>query len=240
MVRGGGYVEYAVAPAVQCLPVPDPMTYVEAATLPEVFFTVCSNVFDRANLQPGETFLVHGGSSGIAAIQLAKYFGAQVLTTAGSSKKYQFCLSLGADRAVNYRKEDFGEALKEETGGRGVDVILDMVGDEYIQRNIDIAAEDGRIVSIAFLQGADAYLNLNRLMMKRLTMTGSTLRARSSHFKAEIASALKAKVWPALENGEIQSKVYQVFPLAEASAAHLVMESSEHMGKLVLEIIPVV
>lgn len=240
LITGGGYAEYAVAPALQCLPVPAGLSYLEAAVLPEVFFTVWSNVFDRGGLQGGESFLVHGGSSGIgsAAIQLAKLAGATVYTTAGNDEKCQYCLSLGADIAINYREQDFVEVLKAENRGRGVDLILDMVGGDYVQRNIDLAAADGRIVSIAFLQGAMVNLNLNLMMMKRLTITGSTLRARNSEFKGAVARALLTNVWPDLESGKISSNVCQVFPLAEAAAAHIMMERSSHMGKLVLEVIP--
>jgi NADPH:quinone reductase len=239
LVTGGGYAEYAAAPAQQCLPIPDGLSYIEAAALPEVFFTVWSNVFDRAELQTGESFLVHGGSSGIgsAAIQLAKLFGATVYTTVGTDEKAKYCLALGADLAINYRDQDFVEILNSATSGKGVDVILDMVGGDYVQRNIDLAAADGRIVSIAFLQGAQVHLNLSSVMMKRLTISGSTLRARNPVFKGALAKTLLTKVWPALASGKISSNVFQVFPLDEAASAHMLMENGDHMGKLVLEVI---
>jgi len=239
LVTGGGYAEYAAAPAQQCLPIPDRLSYIEAAALPEVFFTVWSNVFDRAELQAGESFLVHGGSSGIgsAAIQLAKLFGATVYTTVGTDEKAKYCLALGADLAINYRDQDFVEILNSATSGKGVDVILDMVGGDYVQRNIDLAAADGRIVSIAFLQGAQVHLNLSSVMMKRLTISGSTLRARNPAFKGALAKTLLTKVWPALASGKISSNVFQVFPLDEAASAHMLMENGDHMGKLVLEVI---
>ena len=239
LVTGGGYAEYAAAPAQQCLPIPDRLSYIEAAALPEVFFTVWSNVFDRAELQAGESFLVHGGSSGIgsAAIQLAKLFGATVYTTVGTDEKAKYCLALGADLAINYRDQDFVEILNSATSGKGVDVILDMVGGDYVQRNIDLAAADGRIVSIAFLLGAQVHLNLSSVMMKRLTISGSTLRARNPAFKGALAKTLLTKVWPALASGKISSNVFQVFPLDEAASAHMLMENSDHMGKLVLEVI---
>lgn len=239
LVTGGGYAEYAAAPAQQCLPIPDGLSYIEAAALPEVFFTVWSNVFDRAELQAGESFLVHGGSSGIgsAAIQLAKLFGATVYTTVGTDEKAKYCLALGADLAINYRDQDFVEILNSATSGKGVDVILDMVGGDYVQRNIDLAAADGRIVSIAFLQGAQVHLNLSSVMMKRLTISGSTLRARNPAFKGALAKTLLTKVWPALASGKISSNVFQVFPLDEAASAHMLMENGDHMGKLVLEVI---
>ena len=239
LVTGGGYAEYAAAPAQQCLPIPDGLSYIEAAALPEVFFTVWSNVFDRAELQAGESFLVHGGSSGIgsAAIQLAKLFGATVYTTVGTDEKAKYCLALGADLAINYRDQDFVEILNSATSGKGVDVILDMVGGDYVQRNIDLAAADGRIVSIAFLQGAQVHLNLSSVMMKRLTISGSTLRARNPAFKGALAKTLLTRVWPALASGKISSNVFQVFPLDEAASAHMLMENGDHMGKLVLEVI---
>lgn len=239
LLTGGGYAEYAVAPVEQCLLIPAGLSYIEAAALPEVFFTVWSNVFDRAALKPGESFLVHGGSSGVgsAAIQLAKFQGATVYATAGSEEKCQFCLDLGAHKVINYRSQEFVEELRKETGGRGVDVILDMVGGDYVQRNMNLAAVDGRIVSIAFLQGAITELDLTRLMMKRLTLTGSTLRARDSMFKGAIAKALKEHVWPALASGTLQSKISKVFPLEQAKLAHQLMESSEHMGNIVLEVV---
>ncbi|GMG88521.1 NAD(P)H-quinone oxidoreductase [Biformimicrobium ophioploci] len=236
LTNGGGYAEYAAAPAAQCLPVPAGLGLVEAAALPETLFTVWSNVFDRAGLLSGETLLVHGGSSGIgtAAIQLASAMGARVYATAGSAEKCAACESLGASRAINYREEDFVEVILEETGLAGVDVILDMVGGDYVERSINVAAQDGRIVNIAFLQGAKVELNLMPLMLKRLTLTGSTLRARSPEVKAEIARALRTNVWPLIEAGQLRPQVYCSFPLEEVAEAHRLMETSQHIGKIVL------
>jgi putative PIG3 family NAD(P)H quinone oxidoreductase len=199
---------------------------------------VWSNVFDRAGLKQGESFLVHGGSSGIGttAIQLAKAFGARVFATAGSDEKCAACLSLGADRAINYNDEDFVQAVKDETGGKGADVILDMVGGDYVARNIAALAADGRLVSIAFLKGAKVEVNLMPVMLKRLTLTGSTLRARSVAFKAAIAQRLREKVWPLIETGRIKPVIHATFPLARAADAHRLMESSAHIGKIVLEV----
>jgi NADPH2:quinone reductase len=234
LLAGGGYAEYATAPAVQCLPVPKGLDMIEAAALPETFFTVWSNVFDRAGLKAGEVFLVHGGTSGIGttAIQLAKAFGASVFATAGTDEKCARCEALGA-RAINYRDEDFVEILKAETPA-GANVILDMVGGDYVQRDISAAAPDGRIVFIAFLAGAKMEVNLMPVMLKRLTLTGSTLRARDTAFKGAIADALCEKVWPLIETGQIKPVIDSVFPLAEAAKAHELMESSGHMGKIVL------
>lgn len=236
LTNGGGYAEYVAAPAAQCLPVPAGLGLVEAAALPETLFTVWSNVFDRAGLLSGETLLVHGGSSGIgtAAIQLASAMGALVYATAGSAEKCAACESLGASRAINYREEDFVEVILEETGLAGVDVILDMVGGDYVERNINVAAQDGRIVNIAFLQGAKVELNLMPLMLKRLTLTGSTLRARSPEVKAEIARALRTNVWPLVEAGQLRPQVYRSFRLEEVAEAHRLMETSQHIGKIVL------
>ena len=236
LVTGGGYAEYCVAPAPQCLPVPRGMTTVTAAALPETFFTVWTNVFQRGRLQPGESILVHGGSSGIGttAIQLAKAKGARVFATAGSAEKCAACIKLGADVAVDYSKDDFVAAVKAATGGRGADVILDMVGGPYIERNYAAAAMDGRIVQIAFLQGAKANIDLRPIMMKRLTHTGSTLRPRPVADKGVIAAALREQVWPLLASGAIAPVVHATFPLAEAAEAHRVMESSVHIGKLLL------
>ncbi len=236
LLAGGGYAEYAVAPAVQCLPIPKGLGMEEAAALPETFFTVWSNVFDRAGLQAGEVFLVHGGTSGIGttAIQLAQAFGATVFATAGTAEKCARCIELGA-RAINYREEDFVEILKAETAA-GANVILDMVGGDYVQRDISAAAPDGRIVFIAFLAGAKMEVNLMPVMLKRLTLTGSTLRARETSFKGAIAEALREKVWPLIEDGRIKPVIDSVFPLAEAAKAHALMESSGHMGKIVLRI----
>ena len=237
LLVGGGYAEYAVAPAGQCLPVPAGLSMVEAASLPETFFTVWSNLFDRARLREGETLLVHGGTSGIGitAIQLAHAFGARVLATAGSAEKCNTCLRLGATRAINYREENFVEITKAETGGRGADVILDMVGGDYVARNIDACAEDGRINQIAFLSSPKVTLNLMALMRKRITLTGSTLRPRDSTFKAAIADNLRRHVWPLIEAGRIHAVIDSTFPLSEAAHAHARMESSQHIGKIVLE-----
>jgi putative PIG3 family NAD(P)H quinone oxidoreductase len=236
LVAGGGYAEYCVAPAPQCLPVPKGLSAAEAAGLPETFFTVWTNVVDRGRLQAGERFLVHGGSSGIGttAIQLAKARGATVFATAGSAEKCQACLDLGADVAIDYREQDFLAVVKEKTGGRGVDLILDMVGGDYVARNIDALAVDGRQVSIAFLKGSKVEIDLQKVMAKRLTLTGSTLRPRSVAEKGAIAEALKAEAWPLIEAGRIRPVIHATFPLARASEAHALMESSAHVGKIVL------
>lgn len=236
LVTGGGYAAYCPAPAAQCLPVPASLTLVEAAALPETFFTVWTNVFDRGRLQAGETLLVHGGSSGIGttAIQLATALGARVLATAGSDEKCAACEELGAVRAINYRTEDFVEVVKEVTNGVGVDVILDMVGGDYIPRNIKSLAIEGRLVQIAFLGGGKAEVNFTPMMLKRLTLTGSTLRPQSIESKALIAAALREKVWPLIEQGRIKPVVFATFALAEAAQAHQLMESSAHIGKIVL------
>ncbi len=236
LVTGGGYAEYCAVPAVQCLPVPEGLGLAEAAAMPETFFTVWSNVFDRGALTAGESFLVHGGSSGIGttAIQLARAFGARVFSTAGSAEKCAACEALGAERAINYREEDFVAVAKEATGGKGLDLILDMVGGDYVQRNIEALAPDGRLVYIAFLGGSKVEVNLLPMMLKRLTLTGSTLRARSPEFKAAIADNLRRKVWPLIEKGEVKPVIAERFPLAEAAAAHGLMESSAHIGKIVL------
>ncbi|HEY9549070.1 MAG TPA: NAD(P)H-quinone oxidoreductase, partial [Kiloniellaceae bacterium] len=236
LVTGGGYAEYCLAPAPQCLPVPRGLSLAQAACLPETFFTVWANVFVRSGLKPGERFLVHGGTSGIGttAIQLAKAFGCTVFATAGSAEKVKACEDLGADRGINYREEDFVEVIKQATGGKGVDVVLDMVGGDYIPRNIKAMAEDGRLSFIAFLGGAKAEVNFAAVMMKRLTITGSTLRARPVAVKAALAAALKEQVWPLLEAGRIAPVMAARFPLAEAARAHALMESSSHIGKIVL------
>jgi putative PIG3 family NAD(P)H quinone oxidoreductase len=238
LVAGGGYAEYCAAPAPQCLPAPRGLDLVAAAAIPETFFTVWTNVFARGRLQATESLLVHGGSSGIGttAIQLAKAFGAKVIVTAGSPEKCQACLDLGADRAVNYRSEDFVEACQETTGGKGVDVILDMVAGSYTERNIVAAAQEGRIVQIAVLGGATVTLNISRLMMKRLTLTGSTLRPRSRAFKGLLATSLETKVWPLLAAGKVQVVLDSTFPLLKAADAHRRMEAGEHIGKIVLTI----
>jgi NADPH2:quinone reductase len=236
LVAGGGYAEYCTAPAGQCLPVPAGLTDVEAASLPETYFTVWSNVFERGALRPGESLLVQGGSSGIgvAAIQLAHALGSRVFATAGSDEKCAACVRLGAARAINYRNEDFVAVVKGETGGRGVDVILDMIGGDYLMRETAALAEDGRLVFINTMGGAKTTVNLLEVMVKRLTITGSTLRARPVAVKAEIARKLKEHVWPLFEVGRIKPVIYRSFPFAQAAAAHALMESSEHVGKILL------
>ena len=238
LVAGGGYAEYAVAHESNVLPVPAGLSEIEAAGVPETFFTVWTNVFQRGRLASGESFLVHGGSSGIGttAIQLAKAFGATVIATAGSAEKCRACRELGADHAIDYRQEDFVAAAKAATGGRGVDLILDMVGGDYIDRNYEAAADQGRIVQIAFLRGAKAEVNFSRLMLKRLTHTGSTLRPRTVAEKAAIAAELQEKVWPLLEAGRCKPVIHATFPLAQAAEAHRLMESSAHVGKIVLTV----
>ena len=238
LVQGGGYAEYCTAPAPQCLPIPKGMTPVEAASLPETFFTVWSNVFDRAAIKPGESFLVQGGSCGIgvAAIQIVKAFGHKVFATAGSAEKCEACVKLGADRAIDYKTEDFVAAVKEATAGKGVDVILDMVGGDYIDRELKCLADDGRIIIIAFLGGSKATLYLSDILRRRLTVTGSALRPRPVEFKGAIARNLREKVWPLIEAGRIKAVVYKTFPLAEAAKAHELMESSAHIGKIVLTV----
>ncbi len=238
LLTGGGYAEYCTAPAPQCLPIPAGLTLQQAAALPETFFTVWSNVFDRARLQPGETLLVHGGTSGIGttAIQLAKALGSRVFVTVGGAEKMQPCLDLGAERAIDYREEDFVQAVKELTRNRGVEVILDMVGGDYTQRNLSALAVEGRLVFIAFLRGAKVELNLAPVMMKRLTVTGSTLRARPVEHKAPIARSLQHIVWPLLAGGVVRPVIDRVFPLSEAAAAHALMESNRHIGKLLLQV----
>jgi putative PIG3 family NAD(P)H quinone oxidoreductase len=235
LVAGGGYAAYCTAPAVQCLPVPTGYSMVQAAALPETFFTVWTNVFERGRLTAGETFLVHGGTSGIGttAIQLARAFGARVFATAGSDDKARACEKLGAERGINYRTEDFVEIVKPLGG---VDLILDMVGGPYFQRNLSALAIEGRLVNIAFLQGSKIDVNLMPIMLKRLTVTGSTLRPRTVAQKGAIAAALKARVWPLLEQGKVAPQIHATFPLARAADAHRLMESSAHVGKLVLEI----
>ncbi|HVK55531.1 MAG TPA: NAD(P)H-quinone oxidoreductase [Burkholderiales bacterium] len=237
LVAGGGYAGYCIAPAPQCLPIPKGLSMAEAASLPETFFTVWTNVFDRAKLVPGESFLVQGGSSGIGvtAIQIARALGHQVFATAGSDEKCAACEKLGA-QAINYKTQDFVTVVKEATGGRGVDVILDMVGGEYVQRELNTLADDGRLVFINTMAGREATIDFRALMQRRLTITGSTLRPRSIAFKGAIAKALRERVWPLIESGEIKPVIYKTFPLGEASAAHALMESSQHIGKIVLTI----
>jgi len=236
LVQGGGYAEYCVAPLGQCLPVPRGLSLIEAASLPETYFTVWSNVFDRGELLPNESLLVHGGSSGIGvtAIQLATALGARVFATAGSDEKCRAVENLGALRGINYRSEDFLAVVKEETAGAGVNVILDMVAGKYLSKNIDSLADDGRLLIISLMGGAKAELDLAQVLRRRLHITGSTLRPRSVEFKASIARALRERVWPLLENAAIKPVVHQVFPLVGASHAHVMMEASQHMGKLVL------
>lgn len=237
LVAGGGYAELCVAPVGQCLPVPRGLTDVEAASLPETFFTVWSNVFDRGRLQPGESFMVQGGTSGIGvtAIQMAKAMGAgKVIATAGSDDKCKACIELGADHAINYKTQDFAEEAKKLTGGQGVDVILDMVAGGYIDREVKCVAEDGRIVVIAVQGGTKSEFNAGLVLRRRITITGSTLRPRSVAFKAAIAQALAKHVWPLVEAGRIKPVIHSTFPAAEAAKAHALMESNQHVGKIVL------
>ncbi len=237
LLAGGGYAEYCLAPQQQCLPKPDGLTFKEAASLPETFFTVWSNVFDRANLKPGESLLVHGGSSGIGvtAIQLAAVLGSKVYVTAGSDGKCRFCEKLGAAKAINYSTENFEEAIKELTHYKGVNVILDMIGGSYAPANLNCLAEDGRLVMINTTKGKDAVMDLSLLMRKRLTVTGSALRARDEDFKGSIARALEEKVWPLIETGQIKPVIDKVFNAHDAAGAHRLMESSTHIGKIVLD-----
>lgn len=236
LVAGGGYAEYCVAPAPQCLPIPRGLTPVQAAALPETFFTVWTNVFERGRLGRGETLLVHGGSSGIGttAIQLGRAFGARVLATAGTAEKCAACERLGAERAINYREEDFVAVAKEATDGRGVDVILDMVAGGYIPRDIECLAQEGRLVLIAFLGGTKAEVDFRPVLQRWLTVTGSTLRPRSIEEKGRIARALEKDVWPLLESGEIAPVIHATVPLAEAAEAHRLLEAGTHIGKVVL------
>jgi NADPH:quinone reductase len=236
LVAGGGYAEQCVAPVGQCLPVPQGLSDIEAASLPETFFTVWSNVFERARLQPGETLLVQGGTSGIGvtAIQLAKAWGATVIATAGTDAKCAACVSLGADQAINYRKLDFVAEARRLTAQRGVDVVLDMVAGDYVAREVSCLAEDGRLVIIAVQGGTAAQFDAGIVLRKRLVITGSTLRPRPVAFKAAIAAALRREVWPWLASGRVKPVIHQVFPAAEAAVAHGLMESNQHIGKLVL------
>jgi NADPH2:quinone reductase len=238
LTPGGGYAEYVVTPAAHCLPVPAGLTMLEAAALPENFFTVWVNAFEACRLRAGETFLVHGGSSGIGltAIQLAKAFGATVFTTAGSYEKTAFCKRMGADHAINYRTQDFVAEVQAVTGSKGVDVILDMVGGDYIGKNLKLLATEGRLAFIAFLQGSTAEVDFMRVMLKRQTLTGSTLRARPDSQKAAIAGQLREKVWPLIEQGKVKPVIHQVFALEDAPAAHRLMESSLHIGKIMLAV----
>ncbi|MEZ5657644.1 MAG: NAD(P)H-quinone oxidoreductase [Burkholderiaceae bacterium] len=236
LVAGGGYAEYCVAPEPQTLPIPSGLSVVEAAGVPETFFTVWTNVFDRGRLRSGESMLIHGGSSGIGttAIQLGKAFGANVYVTVGNADKAEACLALGADHAINYRSQDFVAEIKRLTGKRGVDVILDMVGGDYLARNLDSLAIEGRLVQIAWLGGSRIDADFMKLLTRRLTWTGSTLRPRTVEEKAEIARALEQKVWPLLAAGNIKPVIYKTFPLDQARQAHELMESSDHIGKIIL------
>lgn len=238
LVQGGGYAEYCTAPIETCLRVPTGLSVIEAASLPETFFTVWSNVFDRGHLSGSESLLVQGGTSGIGvtAIQLASALGHRVFATAGSDEKCRVCETLGAERGINYKTEDFVEIIKEATGRKGVDVILDMVGGEYVAREISCLADDGRLVFIALLGGGKATINMGPVLLRRLTITGSTLRPRPVAFKAAIAAQLREKVWPLLESGRIKPVIYQTFPLEQAAQAHALMETSTHIGKIMLEI----
>jgi NADPH2:quinone reductase len=236
LISGGGYAEYCVAPESQCLPVPENLSFAGAASLPETFFTVWSNVFDRAKLKAGDDFLVHGGSSGIgvAAIQLAKQMGARIFTTAGTDEKCSFCEELGASAAINYNNNDFKELILDKTKGNGVDVILDMIGGSYTASNLEILKPEGRLVYINAMKGSQVNINLSLIMQKRLTLTGSTLRARDEAFKGAIARQLEEKVWPLLKSEKIKPIVYKTFPFEQVSEAHHLMESSAHLGKIIL------
>lgn len=238
LVTGGGYAEYCLASAALCLPLPDGLSFTEAAALPESFFTVWSNVFDRARLQPGETLLVHGGTSGIGttAIQLAKAFGANTIVTAGTKAKCDFCRQLGADAAIDYNEQDFVSETQRLTDNKGPDVILDMIGGDYFPRNLKCLADDGRLVQIAIQKGAKAEINLWSVMVKRITITGSTLRARDDAFKAAIAANLRQKVWPLLASKTIKPIIHSTFALTEAAKAHQLIESSRHIGKIILTV----
>ncbi|WP_026601329.1 NAD(P)H-quinone oxidoreductase [Methylomonas sp. 11b] len=238
LLTGGGYAEYCLASACCCLPVPKGLSFIQAAAIPETFFTVWSNIFDRAKLQAGESLLVHGGTSGIGttAIQLGKAFGSQVIVTAGSEEKCLYCLKLGADLAINYRQQDFVEAVMYHTNGKGVNVVLDIIGGDYLPRNLKCLAMDGRLQQIAIQHGGKSEINLASVLMKRLTIAGTTLRPRNDEFKAKIAQQLFAKVWPLLESGQLKPIIDSVFPLDQASQAHERMESSQHIGKIILEV----
>ena len=236
LVHGGGYAEYCVAPEVQALPAPKGLSLVEAASLPETFFTVWGNVFDRGRLAPGETLLVQGGTSGIgvSAIQMAAATGHRVFATAGSDDKVAACKRLGAAEAFNYKTQDFEKEIQRITGGKGVDVILDMVGGDYVPKELRCLAEDGRLVFIAFLRGMKTEVDIMQVMRKRLTITGSTLRPRTVAFKGALAKSLREKIWPLIESGKIKPEIYKTFPLEQAAEAHRLMESSQHIGKIVL------
>ena len=238
LVTGGGYAGYCLASAALCLPIPEGLSLVQAAALPETFFTVWSNIFDRAQLLPNETLLVHGGSSGIGttAIQLAKAFHAKVIVTAGSEVKCQFCMALGANAAINYKEQDFVEEINRLTNSKGVDVILDMIGGDYFPRNLLCMAADARLLQIAIQNGAKTEINLLPFMLKRLTLTGSTLRSRDDGFKTGIARKLQQNVWPLLASGKIKPIIHSTFALKDAALAHELMESSHHIGKIILEV----
>ncbi|HXZ51211.1 MAG TPA: NAD(P)H-quinone oxidoreductase [Burkholderiales bacterium] len=238
LAHGGGYAEYCAVPEVQALPVPRGLSTVEAASLPETFFTVWSNVYDRGRLKPGETLLVQGGSSGIGvtAIQMAKAMGNRVLATAGSDEKCAACVKLGADKAINYRTQDFQAEVLAATGGKGVNVVLDMVGGDYVPKELKCLADEGRLVFIAFLRGPKTELDINEVMRRRLVLTGSTLRPRPVEFKGAVARSLREHVWPLIEAGKIKPVIFKTFPLARAAEAHRLMESSQHIGKLVLTV----
>jgi NADPH2:quinone reductase len=238
LLPGGGYAEYAAASAVLCLPVPDGLSMVEAAAIPETYFTVWTNLFERGGCKAGDTVLIHGGTSGIGttAIQLASAWGARVYATAGSAEKAKACERLGAVRGINYKTEDFVEVIKQVTDGRGVDITLDMVAGTYAERNIDCAALEGRIVVISLLGGARAEINIGKILMKRLTLTGSTLRSRTVEQKAAVAAGVLQNVWPLLRTGRARPVIHATFPLAQASEAHRLMESSNHIGKIVLTV----
>lgn len=240
LVSGGGYAEFCVAPVPQVLPIPTGLTFTEASGIPENYFTVWTNVFDRGQLQKGETILIHGGSSGIGttAIQLCHQFGARIISTAGNDEKCGVCKSLGADHAINYKTQDFEAETKAITGGKGANVILDMVGGNYIQKNINCLALEGRLIQIAFLQSSISQLDLMAVMTKRLTITGSTLRPRTVEQKGKIARALSKEIWPLFNDKKIKVLIDTVLPLSRASDAHALMESSTHIGKIVLEVVP--
>ncbi len=240
LTPGGGYAEYCTTPAAFCLPVPKGLSALEAASLPENFFTVWNNVFDRGRLKPGEKVLVHGGSSGIGltAIQLARQYGATVIATVGSDEKAAYCRSLGADDTINYRTQDFVAEVARITGKRGVDMVLDMVGGDYIEKNLKCLALEGRLVIIAFLKGSRVEVDWVPIMIKRLTVTGSTMRASPTGRKAEIARTLVERVWPLIESRAVKTVVHRVFPMADAAAAHALMESSQHVGKIMLAVRP--
>jgi len=238
LTPGGGYAEYCTTPAGFCLPMPKGLTQLEAGSLPETFFTVWNNLFDRGRLKCGETVLIHGGTSGIGvtAIQLAKQIDATVIATAGDDNKAAFCRTLGADHAINYRTQDFVAEVARITGKRGVDLVLDIVGGDYIEKNLKCLALEGRLVIIAFLRGSRVEVDWRHIMLKRLTVTGSTLRASPPERKVAIAQSLRENIWPLIESGEVKPVIHRVFPLAEAAAAHALMESSQHIGKIMLAV----